>query len=80
LSEPILGFGTSNYGKGRRDAYDTINLRISLEAENWTVTAWGNNILDEEYLEEVIPAPEFGGYFIHPAKGKRYGLDISYNF
>jgi len=76
----ILGFGTSNYGKGQRDAYDTINLRIGLEAENWTVTAWGNNILDEDYLEEVIPAPEFGGYFIHPAKGESYGLDIIYNF
>ncbi|WP_200821283.1 TonB-dependent receptor [Oceanicoccus sp. KOV_DT_Chl] len=76
----IIGFGESNFDKGKRDAYDLLNLRISLEAESWTLTAWGDNILDEEYLEEIIPAPEFGGYFIHPAKGESYGLDFTYRF
>jgi nicotinamidase-related amidase len=35
---------------------------------------------DEEYLEEIIPAPEFGGYFIHPAKGESFGVDFVYHF
>lgn len=76
----ILGFGQSSYDKGQRDAYDLMNLRLSLEGASWTVTVWGDNILDEDYLEEVIPAPEFGGYFVHPAKGSSYGVDFSYRF
>ena len=76
----ILGFGQSNYDKGRRDAYDLLNLRIGMEGESWSVTVWGDNILDENYLEEIIPAPEFGGYFVHPARGETYGLDLIYRF
>ncbi|MEH6582352.1 MAG: TonB-dependent receptor [Halioglobus sp.] len=77
---PGWGFGISNYKKTKRDAYDTLNLRISLEGTNWIVTAWGANITDEEYLEEVIPAPEFGGSFNHPAQSSTYGLDLTYRF
>ncbi|NRB39466.1 MAG: TonB-dependent receptor [Pseudomonadales bacterium] len=76
----IIGFGTSSFDKGQRDAYKLLNLRFSLEAKSWTVTAWGDNVLNEYYLEEIIPAPEFGGYFIHPAKGKSYGVDVIYRF
>lgn len=76
----ILGFGRSDYSKGQRDSYDTVNLNISFQAEKWTLIFWGDNVLDEEYLEEVIPAPEFGGYFIHPAKGEAYGVDFIYRF
>ena len=79
-SDSFIGFGPSTYDKGMRDAYDLLNLRVSLEAESWTLTAWGKNILDEEYPEEIIPAPEFGGYFLHPGKGEAYGLDIVYRF
>ena len=76
----IIAFGRSDYSKGQRESYDTVNLNISLQAENWTLTFWGDNVLDEEYLEEVIPAPEFGGYFIHPAKGESFGVDFAYRF
>lgn len=76
----IIAFGESRYDKGQRDAYDTLNLRLSLESEKWTVTAWGDNITDERYLEEIIPAPEFGGYFVHPGKGSAYGVDFNYRF
>ena len=53
-------------------------MRIGLEADNWTVTAWGRNITDEEYLQEIIPAPEFGGSFNHPSGQRAYGVDFSY--
>ncbi len=76
----ILGFGQSTYDRGQRDAYDLLNLRIGLNAENWSITVWGANITDEEYLEEIIPAPEFGGYFAHPARGDTYGVDLAYRF
>ena len=55
-------------------------LRIGFEADNWALTAWGRNITDERYLEEVIPAPEFGGSFLHQARGAAYGVDLKYSF
>jgi iron complex outermembrane recepter protein len=69
-----------NFSKATRDAYDTLNLRVSFDAENWGVTLWGRNITDERYLEEVIPAPEFGGSFIHPGAKDSYGIDFNYRF
>ena len=69
-----------NFSKATRDAYDTLNLRVSFDAENWGITLWGRNITDEKYLEEVIPAPEFGGSFIHPAGRDSYGIDFNYRF
>lgn len=77
---PGFGFGPANFDRSVRDAYDMLNLRVSLEGENWDVTAWGRNITDEEYLEEVIPAPEFGGAFAHDSLGRTYGLDLTYRF
>jgi len=74
------GFITQDFSKAQRDAYDTVNLRIGLEAERWSATIWGRNITDEEYLEEVIPAAEFGGSFIHPARLATYGADFSFRF
>ena len=69
-----------DFSNSQRDAYDTLNLRIGLESDNWSVTAWGRNITDENYLEEVIPAPEFGGSFNHQSAGDSYGLEITVNF
>lgn len=76
----IIGFGTSEYSKGQRDDYATLNFNVSLNSENWTLNFWGNNVLDEEYVEEIIPAPEFGGYFTHPARGESFGIDFIYHF
>lgn len=69
-----------DFSKASRDAYDTVNLRIGLEGQSWTITAWGRNVTDEEYLQEVIPAPEFGGTFNHPSTLRTYGVDVSYSF
>lgn len=77
---PGFGFGPANFSRSKRDGFDTMNLRVSLEGENWDITAWGRNITDEEYLEEVIPAPEFGGSFAHDSIGRTYGLDLTYRF
>ncbi|UVW33770.1 TonB-dependent receptor [SAR92 clade bacterium H455] len=71
---------TQDMSKAKRDAYDTLNARISFDAENWGVTIWGRNVTDEKYLEEIIPAPEFGGSFIHPGAKDSYGIDFNYRF
>jgi len=70
----------SDFSKSARDAYSTVDARISLEAANWTLTAWGRNLTNEQYLQEVIPAPEFGGSFNHPSARDAYGVDFTYRF
>lgn len=70
----------SDFSKSSRDAYGTLDLRVGIEAANWTITAWGRNVTDEQYLQEIIPAPEFGGTFNHPSALRSYGVDASYRF
>lgn len=69
-----------NFSNATRDAYSTVNARITLAGEMWSVALWGKNLTDEQYLQEVIPAPEFGGSFPHPSALRAYGIDISVSF
>ena len=71
-------FCPTNFDKTSRDAYDTLDMRASLNGENWSLSLWGRNVLDEEYLMEIINAPEFGGSFIHEAPGASFGLNLEY--
>jgi iron complex outermembrane receptor protein len=77
-----FGFGpvSTDFSKSKRNSYETVNVRIGFEAEDWTLVGWARNLTDERYLEEVIPAPEFGGSFLHQAKGAAYGVDLKYRF
>jgi len=77
---PGFGFGTSNFDTAKRDSYWKMNLRVGISGENWSVVAWSNNVTDEDYLEEVIPAPEFGGSFAHDTAGRISGVDVTYKF
>ena len=58
----------------------TIDIRAGIQGDNWAVIGFARNITDEKYLEEVIPAPEFGGTFDHPGARRRYGVEVSYRF
>jgi iron complex outermembrane receptor protein len=69
-----------DYTKTRRDAYTLLNARIGVGTDTWSVTAWGRNLTDKDYLAEVIPAPEFGGSFVHQAPGIAYGLELTMSF
>ena len=77
---PALTPISTNFSKSTRDSFDTFNMRIGLEGENWALTGWARNLTDEEYLEEVIPAPEFGGSFLHQAPQSSWGVDFEYRF
>ena len=72
--------GTAEYSNALRNEYSTVNLRLGLAGEKWTVTAFVLNLTDEKYLEEVIPAPEFGGVFNHPGTQRRAGLEVAFRF
>jgi len=77
----LLGFPVaSDMSKTKRDAYQTLDLRVTLHADAWSLTGWGRNITDEDYLAEIIAAPEFGGSFIHDGVGRAYGIDATYRF
>jgi iron complex outermembrane receptor protein len=69
-----------NYTIAERDAYELVDARIGLAGENWTLVAFGRNVFDEEWLAEVITAPEFGGSFIHPGTESRFGVEATYSF
>lgn len=72
--------GIADFSKARRDAYTTVDLRLGVRGSNWALTLFGDNLTDEKHLEEVIPAPEFGGSFDHPGSMRRYGVELTYDF
>ena len=76
----LAGFGQGNFSKQYRDAYAILNARLGIQGEQWGVTAWSHNLTDKKYLAEIIPAPEFGGSFVHNAPGRSFGVDVSYKF
>jgi iron complex outermembrane receptor protein len=69
-----------DYSKTSRDPYTIGNARLGMSADHWSISGWVRNLTNRHYLEEVIPAPEFGGSFIHSATGRAYGVDLSYNY
>jgi iron complex outermembrane receptor protein len=78
--EIAAAISVASWDRAKRGAYNTGNVRIGLETERWTISAFANNVTDEEYLEEVIPATEFGGSFIHPGTLRRMGLEATIRF
>jgi iron complex outermembrane receptor protein len=76
----LFGFGNGEYSVARRDDYTIVNARIGVQGDNWSVVLFGKNVFDDDYVEEVIPAPEFGGSFIHAGTKDRFGLEATYRF
>ncbi|WP_374649532.1 TonB-dependent receptor [Rhizorhabdus sp.] len=74
------GLGTGDYSKSQRDAYGILNLRAGVKSQNWRLTAFVNNVFKKRYLEEVIPAPEFGGSFSTPGQLRTIGVEAGFNF
>ena len=72
--------GRADYSNARRDSYTKANLRIGISGQHWSIAGFVHNLTDEKYLEEVIPAPEFGGSFDHPGTLRRAGLEVGFNF
>jgi len=72
--------GPANYSVAQRDAYTLVNFRAGIAGDRWSLVGFVNNAFDEEYLQEVIPAPEFGGSFIHPGTERRVGVEATLKF
>jgi iron complex outermembrane recepter protein len=77
----LPGFvGDANYSIARRKAFGVLDLRFGLEGKNWSLTAFANNMLDRKYINEAIPAIEFGGSFISPGARRLVGVEAGYKF
>jgi iron complex outermembrane receptor protein len=75
---PVAGNGS--YIAAKRNAFGVLNLRFGLEGKNWNLTAFADNMLDRKYINEAIPAIEFGGSFISPGARRLIGIEAGYRF
>jgi len=75
-----FGFGRGDFSKQYRKPYATTNLSVTAQADSWDISFWSTNLFDKKFLAEIIPAPEFGGSFIHNSYGRTFGVRASYRF
>ena len=73
-------FGTGNFTNSERDKYQTIDARLAIVSDQWTIALVGKNLADTKFLQEVIPAPEFGGAFVHPGSERHLSVELGYKF
>jgi outer membrane receptor protein involved in Fe transport len=68
-----------------------VNARLGLESDRWTVTAWVENLFDDDTLvggtryvdfkNDNVAGPGFPrGYLVTLAPGRQFGLTASYSF
>ena len=63
-----------------QDAISIVNARISYEpsAYNWVLSAWVNNLTDEEYYDDLVA--NAAGLHGSPAEPRTYGIDFTYQW
>ncbi|MEJ1965296.1 MAG: TonB-dependent receptor [Gammaproteobacteria bacterium] len=70
----------------RRDPVNLVNLRLGVERDAWSITAWARNLFDRDYNAEWSPGPQFfpnPGYtnnFVFKAQPRVWGVDFNYRF
>ena len=57
-----------------RDDYSLLDLRLGLQGDDWSLTLWSKNLLDEEYNAE------FSHPFVWKGLPQRWGLQYSKSF
>ncbi|MEP3050851.1 MAG: TonB-dependent receptor [Erythrobacter sp.] len=72
--------GDADFSITEREAFGVFDMRFGLEGETWNITAFAENLFNREYLNEVIPAIEFGGSFLSPGGLRRFGVEVGYKF
>ena len=74
----FFGLPTS-FEKTKVDGYGITNLRVGIGGDRWRVTAFARNLFDEEFIGEVIMAPEFGGAFVTPGAYRTAGVEFQWD-
>lgn len=72
----------SNSHREKRDAYVVFNGSIGYRWEQWTVTLWAKNLLDEEYAERVFFFDNGQGEerYESPAAPRTFGITANYSW
>jgi iron complex outermembrane recepter protein len=68
------------YNITSRDPVSLVDLRLGLQAEKWTLTAWSKNLTNKIYNAEFSPGNVGGAGFLWRALPRRYGVDLDYRF
>jgi iron complex outermembrane receptor protein len=68
------------YNITSRDPVSLVDLRLGLQGEKWTVTAWSKNLTNTIYNAEFSPGNVGGSGFLWRALPRRYGVDFDYRF
>ncbi|MCH6256509.1 TonB-dependent receptor [Puniceicoccaceae bacterium K14] len=69
----------------QRDSYNVVNAKIGYQYDNWTITVWAKNLLDEEYQKRLF---YFGNAqpdwiptrYEDPADPRQIGVTAKYRF
>jgi len=72
-------FNLANTPGTQRDPIDLVDLRIAVEAENWSLAFWSKNLFDKRYqAEPVILFPTVAASA--PGVPEYWGADFTYKF
>ena len=74
------GLGVANYSQTQRDAFDVVDARVGYRSGAWSLHLVANNLFDEDIINEVIPAPEFGGAYLSPGMKRNVHLEFAAEF
>lgn len=77
---PTIFLLDANMKNSTRDTFTVANARIGLDFDNLRITAFASNIFDKQFVNDVVPAPEFGGDFVAPGTRRRLGVEFAYKF
>lgn len=72
--------GDADYSVAQRDTFGVFNARAGVDFGNVRAYIFANNLFNENYLNEVIPAIEFGGSFISPGARRLIGVEVGFDF
>lgn len=63
------------YNTTVRDPVDLVDARAGVRVDGWSLTAFAQNLFDEEYNAEFSP-----GGFVFKGRPQRYGIEVGYEF
>lgn len=72
---------------GYQPTYDTVDLQVGVERDDWAFTLWGRNVLDENYVSSVYMRSISPGIYgrlgidaFQPEPGATYGAEFRWRF
>ena len=67
------------------ESYQLANINVNYNRDNWSISAWGKNILDTRYTVRGfyfgLEPPNYGNkLYVHWGDPVQYGISLSYKF